>query len=87
MDEQTSLAEAVERLTKVVSDLERDFYQKRTFWWSFGHGVLYGLGTVIGATILVGLGFYLLTRIPGMGDFLREMIKQAAQVKGINVSP
>lgn len=86
MDEQTQLAESVERLTKVVGDLERDFYRKRTFWWSFSHGLLYGVGTVLGAVILVGLLFFLagkLGNIPLIGDFFKEIMRDAEKVKEI----
>jgi len=77
--EETASAESVQKLAGIVNKLDVDFNKRRTWWWSFSHGVLYGLGTAVGATILFVLVFYLFMRLessPIFGDTVSKIIDQ-----------
>ncbi|MBI4100871.1 hypothetical protein HY441_00150 [Candidatus Microgenomates bacterium] len=64
----------------VAKILSKDYTQvaqnwKRLMWLSFVRGVLMGFGSVLGATILIGILLWLLNifdALPWIGDFFRS---------------
>lgn len=66
---QLTETEAVEKLARVVRQLDEDFAKRRTWWWSFSHGLLYGVGTALGATVLFVLIFYIFMKLEGSPVF------------------
>ena len=64
----------------VLEDLFYDFNRSRTqiYWMNFVRGMFFGVGSVIGATILVAFAVSILgnfTDIPGgIGDFIKSII-------------
>ncbi|MBI5754451.1 hypothetical protein HZA40_04885 [Candidatus Peregrinibacteria bacterium] len=82
---ETILAQEVKELTKEISRLKNmDFMQVfshpiKFMFYSFMKGLMVGLGTVLGASVLVALLIYLLTKIsfvPIVGDFVKDIIGQ-----------
>ncbi len=76
---QTQTAQAVEKLAKIVSKLDEDFAKRRTWWWSLSHGILYGLGTALGATVLFVVVFYVFLKLEGspvLGGTVSSIIDQ-----------
>lgn len=79
------LAKEVRELTKEVNKL-KDLEFIRVFkhpwkfmWFSFLKGLMVGFGTVLGASVLVGLFVYLLAQIsfvPILGDFINDIMSQ-----------
>jgi len=72
-----------QRLITVLGELEDEVEKQNSFWHVFIRGALYGLGTVIGATILLAfLGSIVavtltslgLKDIPVVGDFLEKTV-------------
>lgn len=64
----------------ILEDLFYDFNSSRhqVFWFNFVRGIFFGVGTVIGATVVVALVLWILslfTNIPGgIGDFVRYIV-------------
>ena len=64
----------------VIEDLFYDFHRNRhqVYWFNFVRGIFFGFGSVIGATLLIGLVAALLgifTDVPGgVGDFVQKVI-------------
>jgi len=64
----------------VIEDLFYDFHRNRhqVYWFNFIRGIFFGFGSVIGATLLIGLVAALLgifTDVPGgVGDFVQKVI-------------
>lgn len=64
----------------VLEDLFYDFHKSRVevFWMNFFRGVFFGVGTVIGGTLVVALVAWILslfTDIPGgFGDFIQYIV-------------
>lgn len=82
---ETILAREVKELTKEISRLKNmDFMQVfnhplKFLGYSFFKGLMLGLGSVLGASVLVALLIYLLTKIslvPIVGDFVKDIIQQ-----------
>ena len=76
---QAEVADSVEKLAKIVGRLDNDFNNRRTWWWSLSHGLLYGVGTAVGATVLFVLIFYLLMAVeshPVFGGTVSRIIDQ-----------
>lgn len=70
---------AAEKLTGVVDKLDRDFMQRRSWWYSLSHGLLQGLGLALGATVFFVIIFYgliALENIPVIGDFAAKITDQ-----------
>lgn len=71
----------------VLEDLFYDFHSSRrqVYWMNFSRGIFFGLGTVIGGTLLIAFIVWLLswlTDIPGgFGDFIQYIVDtvQSAQ--------
>lgn len=79
------LAEEVKKLTKEIQKLkDSEFLKVFAHPWKFmGYsllkGMMVGLGSIIGATVLVGLLIYLLSKIslvPIIGDFVKDVMNQ-----------
>jgi hypothetical protein len=76
---QTATVDSVEKLAKIVDRLDKDFNNRRTWWKSLSYGLLYGVGTAIGATVLFVLIFYLLMAFesnPIFGGTVSKIIDQ-----------
>jgi len=64
----------------LLEQLFYDFNQKRTrvYYINFFRGVFFGVGSVVGATVVIGLVLSILsyfTDIPGgIGDFIKSII-------------
>lgn len=71
----TKLIEEISRLNKHITRLDR----RHSLTYSFFRGIVTGLGTVLGATIVVAILAYLFSHvefIPLIGTWLSEIIKQ-----------
>lgn len=85
LDERVAaLSEEVRRLRELLQKLRLNQYVRavlnvrRTAWLSLLNGVLGGLGGAIGATVVLALLVYLLTRlelVPHIGRFVAEIVK------------
>lgn len=66
---------------KLLEELFYDFYCSRghVYWVNFVRGLFFGLGTIIGGTVIVALFIWLLGQIagwfPGIGDYVMKLIK------------
>lgn len=63
----------------VIEDLFYDFNRNRhqVYWMNFVRGIFFGLGSVLGGTIVVALLIWILAHvgdwIPGMHDFFQAL--------------
>ena len=70
------LTEEIKKLNTVINRL----YKKQSFMRSFVNGVFMGLGSVVGATLVVAVIVYLLNQvnlIPVIGNWLSQIISEA----------
>lgn len=84
------LAREIRKLTKEVEKL-KDLEFLRVFkhpwkfmWFSFLKGAMVGFGSVLGASVLVGVFVYALAQIslvPYLGDFVKEIVSQVQMEK------
>lgn len=83
------LAKEVKNLSKNIRDLESEkIFQLvsnpwRLMWYSFLKGLMVGFGSVLGATVIVGVFVYVLSQIefiPIIGDWVKQILEQ---VKGV----
>lgn len=83
------LAKEVKNLSKNIRDLESEkIFQLvsnpwRLMWYSFLKGLMVGFGSVLGATVIVGVFVYALSQIefiPIIGDWVKQILEQ---VKGV----
>lgn len=90
------LAKEVKILAKEVNKLKDLEFMKvfshplKFMWFSLIKGMMVGLGTVLGATVLVGLLIYLLSKIslvPIVGDFVKEILSQIQTEQTANPTP
>jgi Domain of unknown function (DUF5665) len=64
----------------LLEDLFFDFNRKRSqvYWINFTRGIFFGVGTVIGGTLVIGLVIWMLNwlvDIPGgFGDFIQYIV-------------
>jgi len=64
----------------VLEDLFYDFHSSRVqvYWMNFFRGMFFGVGTIIGGTLVIALVVWLLsllTDIPGgVGDFIQYVV-------------
>ena len=71
----------------ILEDLFYDFHSSRrqVYWMNFIRGMFFGVGSVIGATVIVALILWilsLLTDIPGgVGDFIRYIVDTVQHYK------
>lgn len=82
-----------QRLITVLGELEDEVEKQNSYSHIFVRGALYGLGTVIGATILLALlgsGAAMVIRtlgienVPFLGDFLEKMIDKEMDSRSAN---
>jgi hypothetical protein len=75
---------APEKFTKKHEEHVQKLYQesykdrKRIYHVSFFRGIFFGLGSVIGGTIIIAIVIWLfsfLVDLPGIGNFFRELIE------------
>lgn len=65
----------------LLEDLFNDWYveRKKIYWINFVRGLFFGLGSVLGGTILLALAVWLLAQIgaliPFLSDFIREIME------------
>lgn len=80
-----NLAQDVKELTKEIQKLKNSEFLKvfahpwKFMGFSLMKGMMVGLGSIIGATVLVGLLIYLLSKIslvPIIGDFVKDIMNQ-----------
>ncbi len=63
-----------------IEDLFNDFYRSRrkVYWMNFSRGIFFGIGSVIGGTVVIALIAWFLglfADIPGgFGDFIRYIV-------------
>ena len=79
------LAKEVKILAKEVNKLKDLEFMKvfsnplRFMWFSLLKGMMVGLGTVLGASVLVALLVFILSKVslvPVVGDFVKEILNQ-----------
>ena len=79
-----------QRLITVLNELEEEVEKQNSWQRIFARGLLYGLGTVIGATILIALFGSLIALavdtfgigdIPILGDFIRDVVIKEVQTQ------
>ena len=84
-DHSIAFAREMKELTKEISRLKKmDFMQVfnhpvKFLFYSFLKGLMIGFGSVLGASVLVGIFIYVLAQIrlvPILGDFVQEVINQ-----------
>lgn len=69
----------------VLEDLFYDFHRSRAqvYWLNFTRGIFFGVGSVIGGTLVVAFVIWLLsllTDIPGgLGDFIQYIVDTVNQ--------
>ena len=69
----------------ILEDLFYDFHSSRhqVYWMNFSRGIFFGVGTVIGGTLVVALILWILslfTNVPGgFGDFIRYIVSIVQQ--------
>jgi hypothetical protein len=80
-----ALAREIKELATEISRLKKmDFMQVfnhpvKFLFYSFLKGLMIGFGSVLGASVLVGIFIYILAQIrlvPILGDFVQEVINQ-----------
>lgn len=90
-----SLAREVKELTKEIQKLKNSEFLKvfahpwKFMVFSLMKGMMVGLGSIIGATVLVGFLIYLLSKIsfvPIIGDFVKDIMNQI-QTESSGASP
>lgn len=65
---------------KLIEELFYDFYKSRhhVYWVNFVRGLCFGLGTIIGGTVVVAFLIWLLGQLAGLmpwiGDYIQEII-------------
>ncbi len=79
-----------QRLITVLNELEEEVEKQNSWQHVFVRGALYGLGTVIGATILLALFGSLIAmavdtfgigNIPILGDYIRDLISKEIEAR------
>lgn len=70
---------------ETLEELFQDFYKNRyqLFWMNFLRGIFFGVGTVLGGTIVVALLLWLLAligQIPWLGEFV-ETIQRSLEAR------
>lgn len=92
-DHSVSLAKEVKNLAVEIGKLKKmDFMQVfnhpvKFLWYSFLKGLMVGLGSVLGASVLVAIVIYLLAQVrlvPILGDLVQGVINQIQSEQPIN---
>ena len=64
----------------ILEDLFYDFHSSRreVYWMNFVRGIFFGVGSVIGGTLVIGLIIWLLTLLVdlpgGVGEFIQYIV-------------
>jgi hypothetical protein len=92
-DHSLALAKEVKDLAQEIGRLKKmDFMQVfnhpvKFLWYSFLKGLMVGLGSVLGASVLVAIVIYLLAQVrlvPILGDLVQDVINQIQSEQPIN---
>lgn len=79
-----------QRLITVLGELEEEVEKQNSWQHVFVRGALYGLGTVVGATVLIAIAGSIVALtidtlgikdIPFLGDFIRNIVNEEIQQK------
>ena len=63
-----------EKLNATLERLEKSLINQNSFRFVFIRGIIYGLGFVIGTSVLAGIAFALLVQLfPFAGDFIKQV--------------
>lgn len=85
VEEAKTLAKETKKLSKEVNKLKDLEFMKvfkhplKFMWFSFLRGLMVGFGSVLGASVVVALFVYLLSKIsfvPVVGDFVQDIIEE-----------
>ena len=74
--------------TALIEDLFQDFNRNRhqVYWMNFIRGIFFGLGSVLGGTIVVALLIWVLVHLssafPPLHDFFQQIIQPLQHRKG-----
>lgn len=69
----------------VIEDLFNDFHRKRSqvYWMNFVRGIFFGVGSVVGGTIVLAMIAWLLSQLVdlpgGVGDFIQYIVDTVSQ--------
>lgn len=69
----------------ILEDLFYDFHSSRrqVYWMNFARGIFFGVGSVIGGTILIALIVWMLSLLVdlpgGVGDFVEYIMRTVQQ--------
>ncbi|HMS93385.1 MAG TPA: DUF5665 domain-containing protein [Candidatus Saccharibacteria bacterium] len=68
----------------LLESLLNDMYENRRqiYWMNFVRGLFFGLGSVLGGTILIGLLVWLLAQLGAVVPFLSDFIQQILDTLG-----
>lgn len=64
----------------ILEDLFYDFYRsrKQVYWMNFMRGIFFGLGSVLGGTVLIALAIWILSLLVhtpgGIGHFVQQIM-------------
>lgn len=79
-----------QRLITVLNELEEEVEKQNSWQHVFVRGALYGLGTVVGATVLIAIAGSVIALtidtlgikdVPFLGDFIRNTVNEEIQSK------
>jgi len=70
----------------ILEDLFYDFHKRRgqVYWMNFVRGISFGIGSVIGATVVIALILWVLHQLvglPGVGHFFQDIINTVQSYK------
>lgn len=69
---------------ELMENLFNDMYENRrqVYWMNFIRGLFFGLGSVLGGTILIALLVWLLSQLGAVVPFLSDFIQQILDALG-----
>lgn len=77
------LRKSIDKLTKSVSEMEH-LRTPKTFFWTFLRGIVYGLGLITAAAIVIPVIVLLLRSVewlPLLGGFISDIINNIEQTR------
>jgi len=80
------LTGTVSQLATMVDRLDREMIKRRTWWRSLLQGILYGLGSAIGGTLVFGAIIYLLMQMNisnYLGDYVSRIMDKVLIEQGL----
>jgi len=81
-----NLTRTVEQLAEMVDRLDTEMIKRRKWWRSLLQGIIYGLGTAIGGTLVFGAIIYILLQfnaINYLGDYVSKIMDQVLIEQGL----